>query len=364
MHNLIEEIKAENQNLEINEQDLNTIFDKTQNENISWIIRIFAGFGAWLSMLTFMGFLGLAKLFDSGEATLFVGIIFLITSLIFSNKINHHLFLEPLILALGMIGQGLIILATDKLSSNSNDELMISIVILIMAIIVFLFTKSHTQAFLSIIGFGFGILSFLFEFKLFGGIHLFIGLFVFAFSGLLLLENKIFTLFQKYLIFYNTIILALGISITGLLATYHLISINKYLLKSSQRSIFFEYGWISSILIIGCSILVIYHLLKELDLEKIHFIIIFGCLSLLLSLSFFISAGISWSFLVILLGVFRSQKMVLGIGVISFLYFLGLFYYGLHMTFLVKSITLMVSGFLFIVVGIFIRLKFLKHDEK
>lgn len=366
MHNLIEEIKSENQNMEINEEQLNTIFDKTQGENISWIIRVFAGFGAWLSMLTFMGFLGLARLFESGEATVFMGIIFLATSLIFSNKINHHLFLEPLILALGMIGQVLIVVGTFILFDNFKEDnlTVIYFILLIMASIVFLFTKSHTQAFLSIISFCFAILGLFFQVKLFDVIHFFIGVFVFAFSVLLLWEDKIFILLSKFLNFYNTVILALAISITGLLATYNFATTNKYSLLDKEWGAFIEVSWVSSILIIGCSILVIYHLLKELDLEKIHFIIIFGCLSFLLSLSFFISAGISWSFLVILLGVFRSQKMILGIGIISFLYFLGLFYYGLHITFLVKSIILIGSGLLFIAVGIFIRLKFLKHDEK
>lgn len=366
MHNLIKEIKSENDDIEINEEELITIFDKTQNENISWIIRFFAGFGAWISMLTFMGFLALAELFESGEATLLVGIIFLAISLVLSNKINAHLFLEPLILALGMIGQGSIIGGSIILFDNfkGSDLTVIYVILLMMASIVFFFTKSHTQAFLSVISFCFAILGLCFQIDLFNFIHLFIGVFVFVFSALLLWENKVFILLSKFLNFYNTIILALVISITGLLATYSFASTNKYSLLDKEWGAFIEGSWISSMLIIACSIFVIYHLLKELTLDKNHFIFFFACLSLLLSLTFFISAGISWSFLVILLGVFRSQRIIIGIGIISFLYFLGLFYYGLHMTFLMKSITLIGSGFLFITIGILIRLKFLKHDEK
>ncbi len=363
MQRLINDIRKDCPELEVNSEQLQHHIDEMQTENISWMIRTFASIGAWFGMITFMGFLGAVGFFDDDNILIVTGILFIIGSLTLPNFKIKNLFLEPISLGLGLAGQGMCLIAIDGFFSYKNELLAICFVGLIVETIFIVFTKSQTQRFLATIAFGYCVLGVLFELDLFAGVHFFIGLLIVATTLLLLFEDKIMNEYPKLLITYNTFTFALSISVSCLVAIHAFLITSSYKVRHSEKYPFIEYDWIVSVMAIGCAIYTVYHLLKEHNMRKYFEVFMIGTSVLLIS-TFFMSAGISWAFLLIILGVLRSQKIILTIGVVCFLYFLNLFYYSLEISLLNKSIILMISGALFAAIGLFIRLKLSQHDEK
>jgi uncharacterized membrane protein len=86
--------------------------------------------------------------------------------------------------------------------------------------------------------------------------------------------------------------------------------------------------------------------------------------ALLLSIPAIQIPGIIGSLTILLLGFHKGNKVLMGIAGIFLGYFVTLFYYDMEITLLLKSIALIGSGILFLLIRHFLLRLLFQHEDK
>ncbi len=320
-----------------NEEFLNTLGEG--KDAGAWSVKIFSIIGAWIGACLLVGFLGLAQLFESTPALFIVGIPLTVGAVIGSHSFRKTTFLDPFTLALGILGQILLIagFGTSELFSEDFWQYLLWIGILIEGVILY-FTLNPLQKFLSVILINIFLLSFFGIERLYEFVHIMVGLLAIAFTYLWINEVEIL---KKYKIAYHNyfpVLFAIIVSLVMVLAF------------TVNREWYHEFAdvdlwWISSVFLMACCLFTVHHILIRFELKQ-HYYLILGLAGFLL-LPSIMAPGLAASFLILLLGFYRGHKITLGLGLICLIYFMSAFYYNLNTTLLIKSALLFTSGVLF-----------------
>ncbi|WP_020529236.1 DUF4401 domain-containing protein [Flexithrix dorotheae] len=304
-----------------------------------WSVKIFSIIGAWIGACLFMGFLFLVQLFESTSGLFLVGLSLTISAVIGSHKFRKSIFLEPFTLAMGIIGQILIIagVGTSELFSGSQWHYLFWAGVLVEAII-FYFTLNPLQKFLSLLLINIFLLSFFGIEKLYEVVHFIVGILAMSFTFLWLYEIDILKKHKLAFQNYFPVLYAIMTSLIVILA----FTVNKdWYSEIAEVNLW----WISSIFLIACCLYTVHHILKHFQLNR-HYYLILG-LSIALLLPSFIAPGLAASLLILLIGFYKGHKITLGLGLLCLIYFMSAFYYNLNTTLLIKSSLLFTSGVLF-----------------
>ncbi len=113
-----------------------------------WYIRTMVGFGAWLASLLLIGFVGSVG-FAADAGFVIVGVLFIGGS-IFVRRKSENDFMVQSALACSLAGQALLAYGIVEISSGGDFESVLSIVIILNAILFFVF-PDRTHRVLSIL---------------------------------------------------------------------------------------------------------------------------------------------------------------------------------------------------------------------
>lgn len=120
---------------------------------------------------------------------------------------------------------------------------------------------------------------------------------------------------------------------------------------------------IMTVFYIGLILFITSKILNKLEVNNYSIrISIFIAIAIILAPSLY-APSISVSLLVILACFYSNYKTGLGIGILAFIYFISRFYYDMNITLLDKSIALMITGVIFLIVYYFTN-KYLSSNEK
>ncbi len=332
----------------VDEDALYKSYEQTEN-NHSMAIKILSVFGGILGSLTFIGFLFLAGIYDSGVGMIVTGILLMVAS-IWLNKEFDTILLDTASISAFLISLVLIGTGMTSLEVNYNITLILFTVI---SFILILFVHNYIFAFIAALVINGCVLMLLGTNEMFDLIHFWIAGLTALLLMLFLKEEKLLAHFKDHIDLYKPLRIALILSL--LFCLYMLTRAGLFPLNASLF-------WLSSLIMLAGILYTLRPLLHTMDIsEKKQQYIVYAA-AILLLVPTAPSPSIMGSLLILLLSYHSNYKTGTAIGIISFIYALGQYYYDLHFTLLTKSMLMFTSGLLFL--GLyFISHKKLSADE-
>lgn len=320
---------------EYNEKAILKEYQIREENKSSLAIKILSIFGGFLATLTFLGFLAIAGLYESGLGLLIFGMGFIILA-IWLNKEFDKLIIDTFSISIYIIG---FVLFASGLTQLNVDEDIITILVNVIAISSLFIIQNYILSFISLLTISGSFLTLIIGNDLYYLMHLYIAVNTLTLAYVFLNEAKIISSNKKLSKLYNPVRIGLVFSLL-----FGLVTIGKrYLIPISQNHI-----WLSSIVMIFVTTYLVYLSIKINEIESIKSKILIYLLSCLILVSTILSPAISGAIIIILLSFLVNYKTGLVIGIISFIYFISQYYYDLSFTLLTKSIILFFSGILFL----------------
>ena len=348
------------EDLVLNEESMQkSLVDSYQRETNSWIIKLLSVFGGVFAFGSFFSFIAMSNLFDKPYFSLFVGLVMIVFSNIISRTL-HHLVMDTVILCTYFTGYFLIGLGLNKIVGYHWSDDAIASATLLIALASFLFSSRPMIIFFSVLIFEGAAFSFILIHDAYDFMHVFFAVNVVLFFVLMTKESFFITTgnFLKHR--YNELRNAILISLW--LANYAWMILSS--LSSSQHNhIVLTHTWISSIAGILPLVWLLFDLGKRLQLKSpLHqWLMVIAVILFLVPTIYYPAIAMS---LMILLFSYRI-RLWLGVyaGALGLVFFIGQFYYDLHVTLLQKSYMMLGAGIAILVLLLLTRKKLFSHEE-
>lgn len=309
-----------------------------------WYVRVLQGFAGWLAAVFMLGFLGfgVAGLFEYPAATMLLGVVMNASVYVFFKTKNNSDFFEQMVLAFSLTGQFLFAFGLMELFGFKERQWLVMIG-LYQVVLVFIM-QNYLHRFLST---WFAIIALFwgFEYLVYSGLGSALVAGLFAWIWL----TKAGWEAEKD--FYEPIGYALGVALLQLniQSQFWLFDLMHHRHVESSWMML-NAPWVSATL---NSVILIYFVSKVVKEREIALssntgkLIVLGTVLLLFSALPVI--GLSSALLVLLLGFSRQRIILMVMGGLALVGFVGWYYYSLNETLLFKSIVLIVIGLVLLV---------------
>jgi uncharacterized membrane protein len=319
-----------------------------EKESTSLGIKVLSVLGGILASLAFLGFLAIGGLFNSSYGLLIFGT----GCIVAAHLINKFglLIIDTIAISVFLIGFTLIGLGINEL--RGGDDL-ISLTFIGVALTSLFVTRNYMLSFLSLLIINGSFVSLMMIHDVYNLIHLLIIMNAAAYTWIILGEASIITRLPTLTDLYEPIRAALVFS---LIAELVMVGLWRFFPTD------FYTVWITTAAIIFMLVLMIRKLIKLLNLVKItHKIFVYSATLLVLAPTL-LTPSLAGAVLIILLSFYVNHKTGFVLGILSFIYFIGQYYYDLGLTLLDKSLILIAVGLVFILI-FFITNTFLLKNE-
>lgn len=298
-----------------------------------WYVQGLVGISAWIAAFCFIGFLAIAGLIDSDESMVIGGIIFTLAAVGLKWGLPRSIFAGQLALALGLAGQGLLIVGIGNQTGSTAATAFATIVLELILIVIYRDSFQRLLSTLAIVG---AVVALLFEWDIQEATHLLI--FLVALATILIWDKESFLSATALADIFRPVGYGCAIALLALLA------------PSAITDLEIERWWLSAIGLMAALLGLEYLILAELGVNwrnPLVFILMGG--TLLLLWPAWQSPGILGALIVLLTGFRRGNRLLTGLAAIFLAFFIITFYYNLELTLLVKSFMLMGNGVIILV---------------
>ncbi|QOP41017.1 DUF4401 domain-containing protein [Sulfurimonas marina] len=276
---------------------------------------------------------GLTSIFNNTLAsTILSFVLFVLAFMIFKNNKND--FLEHLALAISLAGQALIIIILYR-HFKTDTELLWFIIAMLQIALAFVMPNYIHRLFSAY----FATMALFTSFVSFTSVL--VPLFMMVAVYLWRYEFKYPKHIQKMQAFgYGVVLALIQVEASG---GYEKLF---YLLSHMKHSVIWM-PWLESVLTTIVVFYMVFIIIKEYNpkLTK-ELLIVFISAFVVLSCSAYYIPGVMLGVLIILLGFNHSNRILLGLGIISLLYYVSAYYYQLNVTLLEKSMIFIALGVL------------------
>jgi uncharacterized membrane protein len=330
---------------------------QTQSEDTAtpWYLQIFVALGAWLAaiflVIAALAFLFLMNLREPRAieyALIVLGLLGIATALGIRYAAGESVFLAHLALALSIAGQGLFITGVGLISSNVTTTIIVTLVVESLLIAIY---PDAIHRFLSTLAIPAALLVLLSQHGWYEAIHLLV---IALASGTLYLwlnESRFVAASRRLEAFTHPIAYTLPVALWGTLSLSVVRGINPWALS---------FWWISAVALWLWLCLLIYRTLHQFGLSSRRGLVISLLLGVTLATAPTLQApGILAALLVMVLGFQCGNRTLTGLAVVLLAVFIIAFYYNLSITLLWKSLTLMATGVLCLVLR-YVVVRFIK----
>jgi len=301
-----------------------------------WYIRTMVGFGAWLASLLLIGFVGSIG-FAADSGFIVVGVLFL-GAAIFARIKSANDFVVQCALASSLAGQAVLAYGIVEVAGGSNFESMLSIVIVLNGILFFVF-PDRVHRVLSILIAMSSAAYLLYSWKLNAVVPL---------LGPLVAAAMVF-FYQRQGLFIERgeghLIRPL---ITGLMLTAFgfLLLSTVYILPELRLDFaFYPRPWISSILLAALLLYVGTQVWSQIGgVAGSRGMTVFYGILVAISTAAWAIPGLLLALIVIMLGASSGNRVFIGAGIAFLVVFIACYFYGIQVSMLTKSITLVATG--------------------
>ncbi|MBE8715131.1 DUF4401 domain-containing protein [Sphingobacterium hungaricum] len=333
--------------LQFDEEAIYAEYQRDKDDQ-SLSIKIMTILGGILACISFVGFILIAGLYDSEMGMLLFGGICLVASLLVS-KSSDKIILDTIGISAFIIG---FVLIGIGLSGMDVDKNLIILSILLTSLATFSLSRNYILTFLSTLVINGSILFFCILNDEVVLVQAYLSLLAAGIAFIFLNEAKCLAASPAISKRYEPVRIA---------SLFSIICVSLFLSINGLEEIAQKYIIASSVFIIIVILYVMSIVLKKLSInDQSGKLTIYG-LTILLLLPTLLYPAISGAFLMILLSFMVSYRTGFFLGIISFIYFIGQYYYDLNFTLLTKSILLFCSGILFLLLYYFTSKKSSKN---
>lgn len=307
-----------------------------------WYVKVLLAFSGWLAALFLLGFIGVGFQFviDSSTVSFIIGAA-MIGGAFAILKIPKNEFFEHVGLAVSLAGQGLLVWGMVNIS-NAHDEtvwLLVAFMQIMLAAFMPNFIHRVFSSFTAVFCLAMA-LTFMGVPYVFGSVVLFLA------SWLWLIEFD----YPEHMRKIRAIGYGLVMALTVLKGSAHFggLTLWRYA-HNSQESL--GQLWMGELLAGAVMLYVVWKLLLrcgQIVLGRFGITAMVGTLAL--GITSLEVPGLTAGMVVMLLGFSGSNRVLLGLGIVSLLFYISSYYYLLDTTLLVKSQTLVVVGLVLLTV--------------
>ncbi len=302
-----------------------------------WYVKVLLAFSGWLAALLLLGFIGMGfqSILRNSTAALFVGAM-MIAGAYAVLRLPKNEFVEHLALAASLAGQALVAFAIFRLLKVNDTMAWVWIAILqiLLAIVMPNFVHRVFSSFIAAFSF-FMALSFV------GAAYVFTAVLMFFIAWLWLNEFKYPQHMRKIHAIGYGLVLAL-IQFKGTMLFSRMFMGWRY--RPDQPELWVQ-PWMSEALAGAVMLYVVWQLLRRHGHAISDRLSILALLStVLLCIISMEAQGITAGLMIMLLGFSAGNRVLLGLGIASLLFYISSYYYLLDATLLTKAMTLLLVG--------------------
>lgn len=325
-----------------------------EQQESPWFVKILLAFSGWLASLFLLGFLGAgfhgllrSVVASSVTGSLMIGVAYLIL------RIPKNEFIEHVGLAVSLAGQALI---TWSLFDGLHDKaawISLALIQVGLAVVMPNFVHRVFSSFIATYSFSMALVQF-------GAPYIFSSIVMFIVAWLWLHEFNYPKHIRKiHAIGYGSV---LGLI---LLKGFTVFGIHHYFIWRMGR---FNHDlwiqpWMAEVLAGVVMIYVVWQLLQRMGHRLSDPVAVTALVGTVILSAVSVKApGITVGMMILLLGFAGSNRVLMGLGIVSLLFYISSYYYLLHATLLAKSGTLLVTGIVLLLAR-WILLKLI-HQEK
>lgn len=313
-----------------------------ESASTPWFIHLLVGMSAWLAALLLLFFFFLAELVTDSTSAMTVGLLLMIgTIFLYRSTTQMALFLSQLILVLNLTGQVLLVGGIFQ----ETDITTAALIIIPLEILLIIIYPDHLLRFLAVLATFFSMLVLCDEWQLTQAIHLIVFLAALGASSCWLWEahhqtTKMASLYQP---------LGYGFSVAlQLVLLFSIMPHNPWL--SSPLWGFSTAGLTLLVLLLAYRVLQAYQVALS---SPITYVVLASIL--LIALLLYPAPGVMAALLVMVLGFQRGNSLLMGLAVMSLSVFFITYYYHLHISLWMKSLTLMSAGLTLLILRISLK---------
>ncbi len=320
-----------------------------------WYVKVLLAFSGWLAALFLLGFIGVGFefIFDNIIAAFILGGV-MILGAYFVLRVPKNEFFEHLALAASLAGQALVIYGIFY-SFDKHEQifwlfvafLQVKIVWLLVALLqvpLAIFMRSFVHRVFSTFV---AVFSFAMVLNLMGLPYLISAVVMFLAALCWLNEFRYPRHMEKIRAIGYGLVLALVMLEGTAMFGYETIG----WLFDNYDLVILTAPWVGQVLVGAVILYVVWHLLQKYnqDISKPSTTLVYFGVLLLIAVSIEVQ-GLTVGMFIMLLGFAGSNRVLLGLGIVSLLFYISSYYYLLHATLLYKSKTLLIVGLALLVV--------------
>ena len=319
-----------------NSDDTVVAFFENLHETQPWYIRTMVGFGAWLASLLLIGFVGSIG-FAADTGFVIVGGLFIVGAILARLKSGND-FVVQSALASSLAGQALLAYGVVEISGGKDFESVLSIVIILNGILFFVFPdRTHRLLSILIATSSLGFLLYAWEFNaivpVLGPVFAAAMVFSYKRQGAIIAGGK------------GDLIRPL---VTGLMLTacgFLLLSTVYILPELGLKFAFYPRPWISTVLLGALFLYTGTQVWSQIGaVAGSPGMGIFYGLLVVITVSAWAIPGLLLALIVIMLGATSGNRVFIGAGITFLVVFIATYFYGIQVSMLTKSISLVATG--------------------
>jgi uncharacterized membrane protein len=302
-----------------------------------WYVKVLLGFSGWLAAIFLLGCIGVGFefVFKNSSAAFIIGTLMIVGSFAIM-RIPKNEFVEHLALAGSMAGQALVVLAIFDVADNNEKVawLLVCLLELPLAIIMPSFVHRVFSSFIAATAFSLTMT--------YSGLPYLGSAMVMLVAALCWLNEFGYAKHMKKIqaIGYG-LVLALILIKGSALFGYRTIGWR----TSQTPSELWTRPWLGEVLTAAVTLFAVWYLLKRYGRSISESLSITTLLATLILCAVSLKVqGITVGIVIMLLGFAGSNRVLLGLGILSLLFYISSYYYLLDATLLTKSLNLLVVG--------------------
>lgn len=299
-----------------------------KESSLPWYLRLFVGASAWVTAILFSAFLFTTNIIQNEESGFVWGLLFCAVAVGLHRLGPRNDFLSQFCLALSMTGQILVLIGLFSLFNH--QILPTALGMIVLEIILLWVYDVRLHQIISTLVIPGAILAILVDLEFTTGIHLLI---FWLGAGVVALSNT-----------ENHLLIA-GLEGPMKAASYGFAVFLLGLLLLPLLELFDLWWGITAVLLLAVLLFLVFKIAADLGLDlhrdAVLWLVVGGVLLLVPAVRM---PGILGAFIILLLGFWRNNRLLMGLAATFLLFYLGAYYYSLQWTLLVKSFALMGTG--------------------
>lgn len=304
----------------------------------NWGISLLSVIGGVLAAVFFIGFLLLAGLYDSPSGMLILGFLFIAGS-VWVNKVVKSLLLDTATISFYIAGYAMLLAGFFSYQGSDNLNLL-ALICLILSLAVIFITDSAMLVFISVLIGNGSLLSLIISDHAYSSIHFFIAFVTAVYTYISLSETTIISKGKGFNTRFNPVRTGFLLSLIGGMAM---------VAPWADDEIRIQWVYVSSVILIIAVLFTVYKITQSLGVRDSKQLIPVYAISFLVLMPTLFAPAIAGSLLILVLGFYNGYKLGFISGILALIYFVSRYYYDLHFTLLTKSVILIASGILFLV---------------